>query len=69
MSQTDFNALTSSEEVIDRFTSQVKGRTFAITGAGTQSVGGYTALALAKAGPAHVVLVSRNPATVRPVLD
>ncbi|RYP11274.1 hypothetical protein DL765_007826 [Monosporascus sp. GIB2] len=69
MSQPNFHAFTSSEEVIDRFASQVNGRTFVITGAGTQSIGGYTALALAKAGPAHLVLVSRNPATVQPVLD
>ncbi|RYP65961.1 hypothetical protein DL770_008895 [Monosporascus sp. CRB-9-2] len=69
MSQTNFHAFTSSEEVIDRFASQVKGRTFVITGPGARSVGGYTALALAKAGPAHLVLVSRNPATVQPVLD
>ncbi|RYP84099.1 hypothetical protein DL769_001244 [Monosporascus sp. CRB-8-3] len=69
MSQKNFHAFTSSEEVIDRFASQAKGRTFVITGAGTQSIGGYTAVALAKAGPAHVVLVSRNPATVQPVLD
>ncbi|RYP73965.1 hypothetical protein DL771_003276 [Monosporascus sp. 5C6A] len=69
MSQKNFHALTSSEEVVDRFASQVKGRTFVITGAGTQSIGGYTALALSKAGPAHVVVVSRNPATVQPVLD
>ncbi|RYP23484.1 hypothetical protein DL767_008800 [Monosporascus sp. MG133] len=69
MSQANFHAFTSSEEVIDRFGSQVKGRTFVITGPGTQSIGGYTALALAKAEPAHLVLVSRNPATVQPVLD
>ncbi|RYP46225.1 hypothetical protein DL768_007544 [Monosporascus sp. mg162] len=69
MSHANFHALTSSEEVIDHFASQVKGRTFVITGAGAQSIGGYTALALAKAGPAHLVLVSRNPVTIQPVLD
>ncbi|RYO84134.1 hypothetical protein DL762_005813 [Monosporascus cannonballus] len=69
MSQTNFHAFTSSDEVLDRFAPQVNSRTFVITGAGTQSIGGYTALALAKAGPAHLVLVSRNPATVQPVLD
>lgn len=69
MSKTEFNATTTSEEVIERFASEVKGRTFVITGTAANSIGGYTALKLAGAGAAHIVLVSRTPKTVQPVIE
>ncbi|KAK6071656.1 short-chain dehydrogenase [Seiridium cupressi] len=55
-----FNVDTSSEEVIDNFRSRVAGRIFLITDAGAQGLGGSTALYLSKAGPAHIILVSRT---------
>ena len=64
-----FNEVTTSEEVIAAFAPQVKGRTFVITGASEQSLGGNTARVLASASPAHIVLVSRTQKNVEPVLE
>ncbi|KAK9769150.1 putative Short-chain dehydrogenase [Seiridium cardinale] len=64
-----FNVDTSSEEVIETFKSRVAGRIFLITGAGAQGLGGSTALYLSKAGPAHIILVSRTVRNVQPVVD
>ncbi|RYP44124.1 hypothetical protein DL768_009382 [Monosporascus sp. mg162] len=57
------------DEVIKTFASQVKGRTFAITGAGQPSIGSQMALALAKASPAHILIASRSFGKVEPVLN
>ncbi len=69
MSTAEFNGLTTSEEVIDLFASRVEGRTFVITGTGAQGIGASTALALARAAPAHLVLVSRSLRTTQPLIE
>ena len=63
-----FGEAPTSEEVIAAFAPQVKGRTFVITGASDQSLGGYNARVLASASPARIVIVSRTPKNVEPVL-
>lgn len=69
MSSAEFHGLTTSEEVIDLFASRVEGRTFVITGTGAQGIGGSTALALSRAAPAHLVLVSRSASTTQPIIE
>lgn len=69
MSSAEFHGLTTSEEVIDLFASRVKGRSFVITGTGALGIGAYTALALARAAPAHLVLVSRSASTTQPAIE
>lgn len=63
-----FDTTATSEQVITTFASQVKGRTFVITGAGQPSIGSSMATELAKASPAHIVIASRTAAKVDPVL-
>lgn len=47
---------------------QVKGHTFAITGAGQPSVGSSMAITLARASPPHILIVSRTATRAEPVL-
>lgn len=63
-----FDAKTTSEQVVEAFASQVKGRTFVITGAGQPSIGSSMATLLARASPRQIVIASRTAAKVRPVL-
>ncbi|KAI1391649.1 NAD(P)-binding protein [Hypoxylon trugodes] len=63
-----FNATTTTDQVIDAFKSQVKGRTFVITGAGKPSIGSQMAVALAKASPMHILIASRTASRVETVL-
>lgn len=69
MSSAEFHGLTTSEEVIDLFSSRVEGRTFVITGTGALGIGAYTALALARAAPGHLILVSRSASTTQPAIE
>jgi len=64
-----FDATTTSDQVIETFESQIKGRTFVITGAGKPSIGSKIASSLAKKSPAHILIASRTAAKVQPVLD
>ncbi|ETS77419.1 hypothetical protein PFICI_11293 [Pestalotiopsis fici W106-1] len=64
----EFNGSTTQGEVLQAFSSQVKGRTFVITGAGQPSIGSQLAVALAKAGPAQIVIASRSLSKVEPVI-
>ncbi|XDG04743.1 hypothetical protein ABKA04_004358 [Annulohypoxylon sp. FPYF3050] len=64
-----FDATTTSQQVVEAFSSNVKGRTFVITGAGGHSIGSSIATTLARASPAHILIASRTPAKVEPVLD
>ncbi|RYP28269.1 hypothetical protein DL767_007289 [Monosporascus sp. MG133] len=63
-----FDATATSEEVVEAFAAQVKGRTFVITGAGQPSIGSSMAIALAGASPGHILIASRTAAKVEPVL-
>ncbi|KAI2639149.1 NAD(P)-binding protein [Hypomontagnella submonticulosa] len=64
----EFDPLATSEQVIEAFAPQVKGRTFVITGAGQPSIGSQMATSLAKAAPAHILIASRTGSKVDPVL-
>ncbi|KAI1413141.1 NAD(P)-binding protein [Hypoxylon sp. FL1857] len=63
-----FDATTTSEQVVEAFASQVKGRTFVITGAGQPSIGSSLATSLARASPEHILIASRTAAKVDPVI-
>ncbi|KAI1209137.1 NAD(P)-binding protein [Annulohypoxylon truncatum] len=63
-----FDATTTSEQVIKAFGQHAKARTFVITGASQPSIGSSMATTLARASPEHIVIVSRTPAKVEPVL-
>jgi NAD(P)-dependent dehydrogenase (short-subunit alcohol dehydrogenase family) len=65
---TTFNELSTGEEVITALAPHVKGRTFLITGANSQGLGGEMAVSLARGSPAHIIIVSRTAKNVEPVL-
>ncbi|KAI1414435.1 NAD(P)-binding protein [Hypoxylon sp. FL1857] len=64
-----FDATATSEQVIEAFASQIRGRTFVITGAGMPSIGSQMATSLAKGSPAHILIASRIGKKVEPVLE
>ncbi|KAF3809624.1 Retinol dehydrogenase 11 [Colletotrichum gloeosporioides] len=59
---------TTAEEVVSTFASNVKGRTFLITGASANGLGAYMAISLAKASPTAIFLAGRSEAKVAPVI-
>ncbi|KAH0433874.1 hypothetical protein CcaCcLH18_05626 [Colletotrichum camelliae] len=59
---------TTAEEVVSTFASNVKGRTFLITGASASGLGAYMATSLASASPAKLILAGRSEAKVAPVI-
>ncbi|RYP66650.1 hypothetical protein DL770_008759 [Monosporascus sp. CRB-9-2] len=63
-----FDATATSEQVVEAFAPQVKGRTYVITGAGQPSIGSSMAVTLARASPEHILIASRTAAKVEPVL-
>ncbi|KUL86858.1 hypothetical protein ZTR_05283 [Talaromyces verruculosus] len=66
----DFDENTTGDEVVQAFATQVKGRTFAITGASVGSLGAETALSLARnSQPAGIILLSREETRVRGVIS
>ncbi|GFF30912.1 short-chain dehydrogenase TIC 32, chloroplastic [Aspergillus udagawae] len=66
----NFDKNTTGDEVVQAFASQVKGRTFAITGTSAGSLGAETALSLARnAQPAQIILLSPHETRVRPVIS
>ncbi|PLB46463.1 short-chain dehydrogenase [Aspergillus steynii IBT 23096] len=64
-----FDGLTTSEEVLEAFGSQIKDRTFVITGAGKPSIGEQIVSYLAQGSPAHIIIASRTERKVTPVLE
>ncbi|KAI1646760.1 NAD(P)-binding protein [Daldinia loculata] len=64
-----FDETATSEQVIEAFASQIKGRTFVITGAGHPSIGSQIAVSLARSAPAHILIASRTGKKVDPVLE
>lgn len=64
----EFDATTTSEQVVEAFAPQVKGRTFVITGAGQPSIGSSMAMTLARASPHHILIASRTATKAEPVL-
>ncbi|KAI6080317.1 NAD(P)-binding protein [Hypoxylon rubiginosum] len=63
-----FDETATSEQVIEAFAPQIKGRTFIITGAGKPSIGSQIATSLARGSPAHILIASRTANKVEPVL-
>lgn len=64
-----WDSTTTSEQVVKAFATQIKGRSFVITGAGQPSIGSSLAVELAKASPGHLLIASRTPSNVFPVLQ
>ncbi|KAI8963095.1 NAD(P)-binding protein [Daldinia sp. FL1419] len=63
-----FDETATSEQVIEAFAPQIKGRTFVITGAGHPSIGSQMAVSIAKGAPEHILIASRTGRKVDPVL-
>ena len=63
-----FDGTATSDQVVREFSSQAKGRTFVITGAGQPSIGSSMATALAIASPELIVIASRTAEKAEPVL-
>ncbi|KAG8161002.1 hypothetical protein KVR01_009266 [Diaporthe batatas] len=64
-----FNSQTTAEEVCEAFPSEIKGRTFLITGTSANGLGARLATTLAKYSPAQIILVSRSKSKVDPVVE
>jgi NAD(P)-dependent dehydrogenase (short-subunit alcohol dehydrogenase family) len=64
-----FNAQTTAEEACEAFPSQIKGRTFLITGTSANGLGARLATTLARYSPAQIILVARNKSKVDPVVE
>ncbi|GAD94670.1 hypothetical protein BC1G_03928 [Paecilomyces variotii No. 5] len=64
-----FGFLTKGREVVSAFASQVRGRTFAITGPSEGGIGGQIAIDLARESPAHLILFGRSSEKVQGVID
>lgn len=67
MTYPEFSRATTGSEVVAAFPDQVKGRTFLITGASDGSIAAETAISLARAGPAHLILLARSASKVDPI--
>lgn len=66
---TAFGSETTAEEVVSAFSSNVKGRTFLITGASANGLGAYMATSLARASPQALILIARSEVKVAPVIE
>lgn len=64
-----FTSQTRGEDVCEAFSSQIKGRTFLITGTSANGLGAKFATILAQYSPAQLILVSRSKSKVDPVVD
>ncbi|KAI0864745.1 NAD(P)-binding protein [Xylaria cubensis] len=63
-----FDGQTTSEEVIEAFKPQIRGKTFVLIGAGYPSIGSQMATYLAGGSPAHILIASRTASKVEPLL-
>ncbi|KAL3481000.1 hypothetical protein BJX99DRAFT_219509 [Aspergillus californicus] len=64
----DFNFSTTGATVVERWGSRLEGKTVVITGASEGSLGGATAIALASAHPAHLIILARSEKKIRGVI-
>lgn len=55
-------------EVVNEFADRVEGKTIVITGASDKGLGAETAVSLAHANPAHLILLARSQTRVDPVI-
>lgn len=60
---------TTGEDVVKKFSEQVKGKTFVITGTSDGGTGAESAIALAHGAPAHIFLLARSENKVTPVIE
>ncbi|KAI3319871.1 NAD(P)-binding protein [Xylariaceae sp. AK1471] len=63
-----FDGHTTSEEVIEAFKPEIKGKTYVLIGAGYPSIGSQMATYIAKGSPAHILIASRTASKVEPVV-
>ncbi|KAH8799130.1 hypothetical protein F5884DRAFT_825379 [Xylogone sp. PMI_703] len=59
---------TTADEVVEAFAERVKGKTIIITGPGKGGLGAETAVSLAKASPALLILAGRTESKIAPVI-
>ncbi|EJD50986.1 WW domain-containing oxidoreductase [Auricularia subglabra TFB-10046 SS5] len=64
-----FGLNTTGADVVAAYPERANGRVFLITGPSPRSIGEATAVALAAAHPAKIILVGRNPDKYRPAVD
>lgn len=64
-----YNNKTTGETIVSDFPSQVKGRTFLVTGPSKGGIGASTAEALAHASPHTILLLGRSIAKIQPTID
>ncbi|ROW12553.1 hypothetical protein VMCG_00501 [Cytospora schulzeri] len=69
MARPNFDKSTTGTEVAETFKDHIRGKTVLITGPSPRSIGEATALAIAKAGPALLILASRTPSKLEAVAD
>lgn len=67
MSQYGFS--TEGKTIVNDFSSQVKGRTFLITGPSEGGIGAETAISLSHASPSTIVLLGRSLPKIQPTID
>lgn len=64
-----FTSTTTGEDVCETFPSQIRGKTFLVTGTSANGLGAKFTTILAKYSPAQIILVSRSKSKVEPVVD
>ncbi|KAL7622060.1 hypothetical protein AAE478_007561 [Parahypoxylon ruwenzoriense] len=64
-----FDFFTPCEDVVEAFSSRIKGNIFLITGTTAGSLGANAAIALSRGDAAHIILVSRKRKTTEPVIQ
>jgi NAD(P)-dependent dehydrogenase (short-subunit alcohol dehydrogenase family) len=67
MSQYGFS--TTGKEIVADLTSNVKGRTFLVTGPSQGGLGAQTAISLAHGSPSTIILLGRSISKIQPVID
>ncbi|EGN92743.1 hypothetical protein SERLA73DRAFT_79315 [Serpula lacrymans var. lacrymans S7.3] len=65
---TGYEFSTTGDEVVSRFQDSIKGKTIVITGPGQGGIGSETAVALAAAAPALLILTGRTESKITPVI-
>ncbi|KAH6671929.1 putative retinol dehydrogenase 12 [Halenospora varia] len=60
---------TTGLEIVSEFASQVKGRTFLITGPSEGGIGAETAISLAHGSPSTILLLGRSLPKIQPTID
>lgn len=64
-----FSRTSTGKEVVSAFEDQVRGKTIVITGASKGGLGAETALSLATANPAQIILAGRTESKITPVIE